>query len=236
MLIVLGATLAVMFGDKSEACYTLEELLALYNRPAMYVYAALVLSALGVMYFVVKRSEALLKRFVVWEDVAPLLDEDDGHSTSVTASNTAANALTSRDSPSSSLRSGAGAGAGIGGADGDGDIEMVENPMNDDDAEGSRAPSADSSSPPGTPTTPTLDSPHKELAQHDSLRSTALKRTSTDSSMTSSRRKKLGDLKAKKEYEKYARLHPLCYAGLAGNVCYCVGMCGRVGRRECSHS
>ena len=61
-LIVVGATVAVMFGDHSEKCFTLPELLSLYEQAGMVVYVVLVIVALVTMYWIVKHCEKLLKQ------------------------------------------------------------------------------------------------------------------------------------------------------------------------------
>ena len=76
-LIVIGATVAVSFGDHSEKCFTLSELMELYQQAGMLVYLIIVVALLVVMYLVVKRCEKLLAQpYVDLEDVTRAFNDD----------------------------------------------------------------------------------------------------------------------------------------------------------------
>lgn len=60
-LILTGATVAVAFGDHTETCYTLDELMALYARPSVVAYIVVVIATLAFFYWVVKTCEKMLR-------------------------------------------------------------------------------------------------------------------------------------------------------------------------------
>lgn len=61
-LILVGAVLAAAFADKSEQCYTLDELVGLYGRPPFLVYAAGVVLVSLFFYFLSRRCEMLKEK------------------------------------------------------------------------------------------------------------------------------------------------------------------------------
>jgi magnesium transporter len=64
VLIVVGATLTVLFGNQKETCLSVDDLLYRYTTGSMVAYIVCVLVVVIVMYLVQRRAEAVLRRVV----------------------------------------------------------------------------------------------------------------------------------------------------------------------------